>query len=249
MLALCGLVDEQSSAGGGATYALTSTGALLQTGAPQPSMACGVLHWMEKPSWAAMGRLPDCVSGKLAAPPYDTVNKAPIFDFYKEHPESARSCAEFMTCLSAWELPAVLEGGEWGSLEGKTVCDVGGSLGTTAMALAEKFPGVKFFSMDLASVIDAAPAAQHGVEFVCGDMFHAETIPECDVVFMKHILHDWDDAAVVRILKACHAALGADGEVHICDAILPEAGELGLDDVLCEALGGAATKPLGKVCR
>lgn len=40
-----------------------------------------------------------------------------------------------------------------------------------------------------------------------GDFFDPSSIPKCDVIFMKHILHDWNDAKCKEILKACHEVL------------------------------------------
>lgn len=42
------------------------------------------------------------------------------------------------------------------------------------------------------------------VELVTGDFFDSSSIPKCDAIFMKHILHDWNDADCQKILKACH---------------------------------------------
>ena len=60
-------------------------------------------------------------------------------------------------------------------------------------------------------------------------MFKPETIPaNADVIFMKHILHDWSDAHCVDILKSCHAALkGDDCKVIVVDSVLPAPGICG----------------------
>jgi hypothetical protein len=41
-----------------------------------------------------------------------------------------------------------------------------------------------------------------------------------DAIIMKHILHDWDDDSAVRILQACHRAMGSR-EVLIVDPAVP----------------------------
>jgi len=224
LLSLSGIFEESAGPGGDALFGLTPAGALLQTGAPQPSMACGVLHWMEKPTWGSWAELSDYVAGKTDKVPYETCNGDPVFDFFAKHPESATPFNEFMSFFSEGELPVVLEHGGWEALSGKTVVDVGGSLGAVMGAVATKFPEVKCVTFDLPEVIDKVGAPPSGVLLAKGDMFDASTLPKGDAIFMKHILHDWSDRDSVRILKSCHAALPDHGTVIIADAVLPDAG-------------------------
>ena len=60
-------------------------------------------------------------------------------------------------------------------------------------------------------------------EFAAGNMF--ESVPAgADAYFMKHILHDWDDAACGKILAAIHAAMPPDGRLLVSEKpILPGA--------------------------
>lgn len=228
LLALHGVFVETPGPDGEFTYALGPAGALLQTGLPQPSMACGVLHWIEPPTWGAWGQVPGFVAGEPgASSPFERANGLPVFDFYKANPASAKPFNEFMSFFSAGEMPVVLEFGGWEKMGGKTVVDVGGSLGVVMEAVAAKFPDVKCVVLDLPEVIEAAEKGNvAGVTFKAGDMFDPSTIPACDYIFMKHILHDWEDEACVRILQSCKQALRDDGEVLVCDAVLPEAGAL-----------------------
>lgn len=38
---------------------------------------------------------------------------------------------------------------------------------------------------------------------------------------MKHVIHDWEDAKAVRILKNCRRAMGKDGRVLIVEGVYP----------------------------
>lgn len=51
LLAVQGIFDETAGPDGEFVFGLTPMGALLQTAAPQPSMACGMYHWNEKVRW------------------------------------------------------------------------------------------------------------------------------------------------------------------------------------------------------
>jgi hypothetical protein len=59
----------------------------------------------------------------------------------------------------------------------------------------------------VASAVRAAEklGLQERVTAVGGDFF--ESVPEADLYLLKHILHDWDDAACIRILKNCRSSL------------------------------------------
>ncbi len=208
-------------------FALSKAGALLQTGIEgQPSMACGVLHWLEKPMWDAWAKLPAYIAGETADVPFAAANGGPIFDYYGAHPESAKPFNEFMTFFSAGEIPIVTEMFDWSPYDGKKVVDVGGSYGPVMAALKAKRPSITAVSFDLPDVIAAADsAAAPGVELVGGSFFNGADIPKTDgALFMKHILHDWSDADCVKILTACKQALLPGGKLIVADAVLPAAG-------------------------
>jgi caffeic acid 3-O-methyltransferase len=67
----------------------------------------------------------------------------------------------------------------------------------------------------------ATNASLPGVEQVGGDMF--EKVPSgCDAIFMKGILHDWNDEHCIKILKNCWTALSnAGGKLILLDQIMP----------------------------
>jgi len=217
---------EECAVDGEASYGLSTTGALLQTGVEgQPSMACGILHWLEKPTWNAWAELPAYIAGEGPVP-YDAANGMPVFDFYAANPDSAAPFNEFMSFFSFGELPIVTGMYDWSAYEGKTVVDVGGNYGPVMGALKAKYPSIKAVSFDLPEVIAAAGEAPEGVELVGGDFFDPATIPKTDgAIFMKHILHDWDDEACTKILTSVKAALLPGAKVVIADAVLPNAGE------------------------
>nr|QLI49054.1 O-methyltransferase 2 [Gloriosa superba] len=97
--------------------------------------------------------------------------------------------------------------------------DVGGGIGVTLSMIISKYPHIEGVNFDLPHVISEAPAIP-GVEHVGGDMF--VEIPRASNIFMKWILHDWNDEQCVEILKNCRKALSDGGKVIIAEAILPE---------------------------
>jgi hypothetical protein len=55
---------------------------------------------------------------------------------------------------------------------------------------------------------------------VAGDFF--EAVPQADLYLLKHILHDWDDANCIRILKNCRSAMHADSRVAVMELVIAE---------------------------
>jgi hypothetical protein len=41
-----------------------------------------------------------------------------------------------------------------------------------------------------------------------------------DLYLMKHILHDWDDEAAIRLLKNCRQAMRADGRLVVVERVV-----------------------------
>ncbi|KAL7606450.1 trans-resveratrol di-O-methyltransferase [Lactuca sativa] len=115
-----------------------------------------------------------------------------------------------------------------------SVVDVGGGTGTIAKAIAKAFPSISCISFDLPHVVNGLEGSKN-MSYVCGDMF--EAIPKADAVFLKWILHDWNDEECIKILKRCKEAIPNKeygGKVIIVDMVLKneEAGEKSLETQL-----------------
>ncbi|XP_010539891.1 PREDICTED: anthranilate N-methyltransferase-like [Tarenaya hassleriana] len=100
--------------------------------------------------------------------------------------------------------------------------DVGGGVGVTINMIVSKYPHIHGINYDLPQVIQNA-RTYPGVEHVAGDMF--ESVPEADAVFMKWIIHDWDDEHCLTMLNNCHKAIPKTGKVIVMDAVVPEVPE------------------------
>ncbi|XP_073128594.1 caffeic acid 3-O-methyltransferase 1-like [Henckelia pumila] len=101
----------------------------------------------------------------------------------------------------------------------KTLVDVGGGTGASLRMILSKHPTIKSINFDLPHVIRDAPSYD-GVENISGDMF--VSVPKGDAIFMKWILHDWNDTNCLKILKSCYEALPNNGKIIIVERVLPE---------------------------
>jgi demethylspheroidene O-methyltransferase len=113
--------------------------------------------------------------------------------------------------------------------------DVGGGEGAFLGAVAAKVPALKLMLFDLPAVADRARtalgkwgnrASAHGGSFLSDAL-----PPGADVVSLVRVLHDHDDDAVRKILRAVRSALPPDGVLLVAE---PMAGTPG-----AEAMGDA----------
>ncbi|WVZ52845.1 hypothetical protein U9M48_003864 [Paspalum notatum var. saurae] len=101
-----------------------------------------------------------------------------------------------------------------------SLIDVAGGHGAAAQAIAKAFPHIECSVLDLPHVVASAPACT-ALNYIVGDMF--ESIPPANTVFLKWVMHDWDDPHCVTILKNCKKAIpprDAGGKVIIVDTVV-----------------------------
>ncbi|MDT5326958.1 MAG: hypothetical protein QOF25_4110, partial [Mycobacterium sp.] len=136
-------------------------------------------------------------TGKTAA---EKLRGVPIFDYLETNPEYARVFNEAMTGVSAMSIDAAV------------------------LAQSPPAQGVLF---DLPSVVEGAGRALDaaGVTQRCtvtgGSFF--DSVPDGgDAYLLKSIIHDWDDASALTILRNVRAAIAPDGKLLLLELVLPE---------------------------
>jgi hypothetical protein len=99
----------------------------------------------------------------------------------------------------------------------RRVLDVAGGSGAYACALADRTPGLRATVFEREPVDAAARTllAERGygerITVTSGDMFTDPLPPEHDLHLFSHVLHDWGEAQVRRLLSASFAALPPGG--------------------------------------
>nr|QKO29237.1 putative O-methyltransferase [Epimedium sagittatum] len=106
--------------------------------------------------------------------------------------------------------------------EVKQVVDIGGGLGNMSKIITSKYPTIKCINFDLPGVVETAPPLER-VEHVGGDMF--ASVPRGDTIFLKSVLHNWDDERCLKLLKNCYEALPNGGKVIAVDLVVPPVPE------------------------
>jgi hypothetical protein len=128
------------------------------------------------------------------------------------------------------------------------IADIGGGSGQSLFAILAQFPALKGTLFDLPGVIDrviarakqsAHPAARR-CDFVGGSFFD-KVPPGADCYYLRHIVHDWNDADSVRILRACRDAMPAHASLVVVEKAIPAGNDpefAKLLDINMLAIGG-----------
>lgn len=122
------------------------------------------------------------------------------------------------------------------------ILDAGGGLGTLANFVLDAHPGTKVTVLDRSEVISQGRNEQpkrDGLEWKAVDLFKPWGV-EADGVILSRVLHDWNDADAIHILREARASLLAGGRLFVVEMLLPEkGGSGGLCDLhLLMATGG-----------
>ncbi|WP_425615541.1 methyltransferase [Anatilimnocola sp. NA78] len=153
-----------------------------------------------------------------------------VFDYLGKHPEQAKVFDAAMTSIHGKETALMADAYDFGQLG--TICDVGGGNGSTLATILQRNPKLKGVLFDLPHVVERAQPnlATAGVVDRCqlvGGSFFEKIDVQADAIMMRHIIHDWDDAKCITILKNCRAALGPEGKVLVVESVVPTGNEPG----------------------
>jgi precorrin-6B methylase 2 len=154
-----------------------------------------------------------------------------LFEFYAAHPEESEIHDQAMRVISAAHIRAVLlEAFDFA--QAGTLVDVGGGTGELLAAILADNPSLRGILFDMPHVVaQATPVlTDHKVvdrvKVIGGSFF--ETVPTGgNTYLMKSVLHDWDDARSMTILRNCRKAMRSRDRLIILDRRLPELGQPG----------------------
>jgi len=153
----------------------------------------------------------------------------PCFDYLAQNKEISDVFNDAMTEFSASVIPAVLGAYDFSWLSAKTLVDIAGGHGKVLTEILQKNPGARGILFDLEHVVKGAlPRIEsQGLSSRCavahGDFFQA--VPLGDAYIMKNIIHDWDDAHALAILKNIHAAATSDARLLLIEAVMAPGNE------------------------
>jgi hypothetical protein len=156
--------------------------------------------------------------------PYEQRFGMPVFEHLAANPDRAEIFNDFMHYMT-WRVERFIFA-EHSFQPFNVAADIGGNHGGLLLRLLDDHPDAKGILFDLPEVIErvgddvrSRPNAGR-VELVGGDFF--KSVPVADLYLLKMILHDWNDAECIAILKTIRAAIPAGGRLAIIDHVLHE---------------------------
>lgn len=158
---------------------------------------------------APFGAQPE--SGMLAA------NGIEFFDYLEQGPRPAGAAFHgAMEAGATMQAVALSHGLDWEGV--RRVCDVGGGTGAALQTLTRLRPELEPLLFDRPEVVADAP---DDLPAVGGDFF--TSVPAgSDRYLLLAVVHDWDDADAVRILRCVRGALPERGEAVVVENVLPD---------------------------
>jgi hypothetical protein len=146
-----------------------------------------------------------------------------FFEVVAAHPEGTALFQASMVARSQHEARTVVQAYDFSSF-GRIV-DVGGGHGVLLTEILKAHSNVRGILFDRPDVIAGArnsiEAAGIACELAPGDFF-AGVPAGGDVYLLSRVIHDWDDAEAIQILRSCRQAMADDAVLLVVEAVLPE---------------------------
>ncbi|KAF3025036.1 hypothetical protein E8E14_014352 [Neopestalotiopsis sp. 37M] len=157
-----------------------------------------------------------------------------MYEFLSDYPDRSKRFANMMkgfTQGKSFDLKFVTDFYPWEKHSNGTFVDIGGSEGFVCVALARKYPSMKFVVQDLEPVIEEAKKnvpsdVADRVSFMVHDFFEPQPVSGADFYFLRWIFHNWSDKYCIKILRSLIPSLRQGAKVIVSEAILPGPGEI-----------------------
>lgn len=182
--------------------------------------------------WLPWGNFADAIrTGERQTLP---VHGKEMWDYFAGVPEEAAAFTRTMSGMTEVIVPHIVRQIDAASVE--VAADIGGAAGALLLALMAANPKLRGILFDLPNIVPLGVAAaersglQDRFSALGGDFFAA--VPGADLYLLKWILHDWDDAACIRILSNCAKAMRPGGRVIVIEFAIGEMNEPGYAPLL-----------------
>jgi hypothetical protein len=203
---------------------LTPRAQVLRSDHPDSVRDLLSLEW-QNIYWETFRALPEAVgSGEIA---FERAFGQGFFDYLKDHPKVNAIFDRRMARVSLAENAKIVEAYPFADFS--RIIDIGGGRGGLLVAILEQFPNLSVALYEQSHVlVDPADLIRAGlhdrVELIAGDFF-SEVPGGADLLLMKRIIHDWDDARAVQVLKCCRRAMDEHSRLLVIDALMKPGNE------------------------
>ena len=202
-------------------FALSGLGESLQSNAPGSLRAMvitlGEIHYQ------ACGSLLHSV--QTGSSGFTHVFGTNLFEYLEQEADAADAFNQGMTNLSSMLSYAVLCAYDFSEIS--HIMDIGGGQGTFLRNVLKFHPQVKGTVFDVPSTVEKARrlpctgADGDRLLFASGNFF--DSVPAgADAHILCRVVHDWDDARAITILKNCHKAITGGGRLLLVEMVVPD---------------------------
>jgi O-methyltransferase/methyltransferase family protein len=200
-------------------FTLTPLGQGFRSDA-EPSLAAWTRFVGRPYHWASWGHLLHGVcTGENA---FEHLHGESVWEYRAKHPEESIIFDAAMTALTRLSNEALVHAYDFGRFG--VVVDVGGGHGALLAAILDANPRVRGVLFDQPHVVAGAEVGER-CDVVAGSFFDA--VPEgCDAYMLKSIIHDWEDAEAVAILRVCRRAMRPGATLLVIERELGGPNEL-----------------------
>ena len=198
------------------TYSSTPMSATLESDAPG-SLRYFAMAELGQEHYAAWEDFPHSIAtGDMA---FQHKFKMPVWEYYAKHPHHAAVFNNSMSKLTESVEAAVIAAYDFNHF--KKIVDIGGGHGQFLTSILKACPQSTGVLFDASEVVSKSPVP---FEKVAGNFFGS--VPSGgDAYTLKWILHDWNDAECITILKNIARAMNKDGRVAIVEIVIPPGNE------------------------
>jgi hypothetical protein len=203
-------------------FALTRLGEAMRSDAPG-TMAPMVEFLAHPKHWEHWGQLLHAVqTGSTSA---EKVRGMPFFEYLETDTDLADAFNDAMTGVSGMAIETLMA--IYDFTDRRLIVDVGGGHGALLSAVLSQARDAHGVLFDLPSVVaNAGPLLDRaGVaarSTVTGGSFF-DSVPEGgDAYILKTIIHDWEEASALTILRNVRTAIAPDGKLLLMEMVLPD---------------------------
>jgi len=213
-----GLFDQTESG----KYALNPLSELLCRGTEGSLWNFAVRHgaaW----TWLPWGELLQSV--KTGKPAFDHALGLSHWEYLANHPDVREVFSSSMAESTAQVSDALLH--QYKFPQEGVIMDIGGGYGVLLANILTAYPTATGVLYEQADVVQKAGKTliQKGLMERCkiiSGSFFEKVPPHGDIYILQRILHDWEDAKALQILKNCRKAMRESGKLLIIERIMPD---------------------------
>ena len=148
----------------------------------------------------------------------------PIFEYLNQNPVAGKMFDAAMTGFHGREIASVVATYDFRRFS--RLIDLGGGNGALMTAILNSHPQGRGIVFDLPGVADrtrakiaASPLASR-CEVVGGD-FRECRLPTADAYIFRHVIHNWDDEKVIRILGNVRQSMPRQARLLLLESVIP----------------------------